>query len=459
MRAPVLLCAIALVLNANAPVLHGEHAPLFAHRRIWSDRKATTGALLNDGTVVLYFEETRPPTEEEKARRAEEFDRQWQALQAKAKDLANKQDERNEKAKSESAPPFVLAILSAFLRWMTTAALQTAYPIAKNAFVNTPVVTKAGFAFVSPQGTRREMLLDLAQAYGPETWQRMADAGVQIRASQDNRFVALETEKAGLALYALRDATVTLVGRFEGRHPFGFSRDGTRMFVTLDRGVYRVFSLPPKGQPVPYVDYIPFVPGIPSKLVRIDYGKGVAITDVLLAGRYLLVLTWTELIFYDLEQDTVTRRLSFRRYGGRSLLAGSDDELYVAEMDGTVTKVDLATLQSQELQMERFDLLRNHRVYFHKLVSVSPTKRFLAALYDPRLIPPRNARSWSGGSTNEARLFIWDMARGEVAWRMDKRLKGVTGGFGYQPPAAFTEDWRYLLLNLTDGGLELWANW
>ncbi len=52
-------------------------------------------------------------------------------------------------------------------------------------------------------------------------------------------------------------------------------------------------------------------------------------------------------------------------------------------------------------------------------------------------------------------MFVWDLGMGEVAWRMDRRLEGITGGFGYQPPAWLSANWDYLLLVLKGGEVEL----
>ncbi len=446
MKRTFLFYIIPLWMVANVVLAQDiSRSDFFEFKRIWFYEKAIRAALLNNGIVVFYFEETRPVTEEEKEKRSQEFERQWRELEKKDKDFANR-----------VIPSSRTTFISEIFKWLLTDVMKNAYPLAENAFVNTPVVTKAGFIFILRDGTQIEVPVDLEKEYGFETWQRMAGLGINIRISADNRFVALEREKGGIMLYVLRNGAVTPLGIFDGMYPFGFSLDGERMFVTLGKGLYRVIYLPSKDGPIPYVDYIPFVPGILSEVVRIDIGKDISITDVLLASKYLVVLTSKEIIFYDLEKNTIVHTLSLNKSGGRSILASSDQEVFVAEMDGTLAKIDLRDMRSYDFKMNHFDLLRDHRVYFHKLVSISPDKRFIAALYDPGLILPEGSKSWSGSTRGESRLFIWDLVKGKVVWQLEKRLEGITGGFGYQSPVYFSKDWSHLLLNLKDDGLELW---
>ncbi len=444
MKIILVLLVISMGLIAETTTAQALWSGPFEFKRTWSYEKAIRGILLKNGTVVFYFEQTRPATQEEKAKRLEEFERQWKELEAKAKEL--------EKKEELFFPRFPLyAIVSEFFKEAVKSGMQIAYSLGKNHVLNAPVVTKAGFNFIFKEGVQKQILLDLEDAYGPESWQRMPTDAINIRASDNGRFVALETEKGGIALYELEDDTISLMIRMEGTHPFGFSPDSLHMFVTLEKGIFRIYRLPPKRD----IDVRLFLPEfLLIKKVELEIPKGTAITDVVLSDRHLLVLTWRELIVYDWQTETI-HRLTFNSYGGRSLLLTSDEEAFVAKMDGTLAKVDLKEMRSYDFKMDRFDLLNRHRVYFHKLVSISLDKRFIAALYDPGLIPPEGTKSWSGSTTDESRLFIWDLSKGEVVWRSDKRLESITGGFGYHSPAWFSEDWNYLLLNLRDGGLEL----
>ncbi len=174
----------------------------------------------------------------------------------------------------------------------------------------------------------------------------MPNDAVNIRASADNRFVGLETEKGGIMLYELKDGAVTFVGRIEGQHPFGFSLDGGHMFVTLEKGLFQIYRLPPKRDK----DYRFFLPKfLPLKKVRLEIQKSIAMTDVLLLDRYLVVLTWKELFVYDWDNETI-QRFRFNKSDGRSLLASSDQEVFVAKMDRTLAKIDLRDMRSYSLR-------------------------------------------------------------------------------------------------------------
>jgi len=50
-----------------------------------SYKEARRGLLLNNGTLLFYFEESRPATKEEKIKRAQEFNRRWKELEKRAK--------------------------------------------------------------------------------------------------------------------------------------------------------------------------------------------------------------------------------------------------------------------------------------------------------------------------------------------------------------------------------------
>ncbi len=408
--------------------------------------------------IVFYFEETRPATEEEKVRRAQEFEKNWKELKLKAKKFEKKSEEIAKEAESEiqkksaflSRFP-IYAIISGFLKEILKSGMEIGYSLGKQYFSSAPVVTKAGFRFVSKEGLLKEISVDLAEEYGPEPWQRMPNDAVYLKASADNRFIGLETEKGGIILYELKDETIYFVARIKGTHPFGFSPDGKHMFVTLGKDHYRIYRLPPKRDK----DYrLPLPEFLHVKDISFNIPKGTVIKDVLLLDKYLLVLTWHELLVYDWENDKI-HKFKFGGYGGRSLVAVPDQEVFVAKMDMTLAKVDLKEMRVYDFKMDHFQLPRTHGVYFHKLVSVSQDKRFIAALYDPGLIPPKGAKSWSGSTTDESRLFIWDIYKGEVAWHLEQRLESITGGFGYHPPAAFSQNWNYLLLNLKGGGIEL----
>ncbi len=462
MKRIFLFAIIPLVMMAEVALAQDvSRSDLLEFKRLWFYEKAIKGALLNDGTAVFYFEETRPATEEEKAKRAQEFERKWKELEVRAREFEKKGEEVPEEAKKAESeihkkspflPRFPLyAIVSGFFKEIVKSGMEIAYSLGKKHFINAPVVTKAGFMFVSSERIQTEFPVDLEEAYGSESWQRMPNDAVNIRVSADDRLVGIETEKGGIMLYELKDSAVSFVGRIEGTHPFGFSPDGRHMFVTMEKGLFQIYRLPPKRDK----DYRFVLPEfLLVKKVRLDIPKRVAMTDVLLLERYLVVLTLKELFVYDWEKESL-QRFTFGRFGGRSLLASSDQDVFVAKIDKTLAKVDLRKMRSYEFKMNHFDLPRHHRVYFHKLVSISPDKRFIAALYDPGLIPPKGVKSWSGSTTGESILFIWDLLKGEVMWQLQRRLEDITGGFGYHPPACFSKDWSYLLLNLKDDGVEL----
>ncbi len=371
------LCVISLALASGTALGAGyRRSDRFEYRKVWFSGKAITAVLLNNGTVVSYFEETRPATEEEKARRIEEFERQWKELEAKAKE--------SQRQVEPFLPRFPFyAIVSEFFNMVSRVGMQIAYALGRRYVLNAPVVTGAGLVFVSGEGVERKVVVDVAETYGPEAWQRMPTGAVQMRASGDGRFVGLETERGGIAVYQLK-GDVTFRGRVEGRHPFGFSPSGAYMFVTKENGVFQLYRLPPEGAG----ERKPVLPEfLAIREVKVEIPKGIAMTDVALLDERLLVLTWKELVVYDWERETM-RRFGFNSYGGRSLLVTSKGDVFVAKMDGTLARVDLGEGRAYDMKMNGFDLLKRHRVYFHKLVSLSPDKRWVAALYDPGVIPP-----------------------------------------------------------------------
>lgn len=428
---------------------------------------ATKGILLDNGVIVFYFEETRLPTEEEKIKRTNHFEKEWMELERKSKESIPKMEKSVEEGSKEAMKeakkhpilgplfPF-FKIVPKFFSGIVKVGMEIAKTEGKRYFVNQPVVTKAGFIFSYPDGKEEEMLLSLEETYGPEEWMRMPNDAVNIQVSNSGRLLGIETEKGGILLFEYDQTTGKYLelGRVEGSHPFGFSADDKYMFVTLEEGLYRIDILPPPDwRDKRYV----ISPHRPLKEVKIEIEKGIAVTDVILHGDYLLLLTWSKLYVYDVINEKIHREFKIRGYGGKSMILGPSGNVFVAGMDmSTVVRIDTNSWRIYDFVTEdHFALPRKYGVYFHKLASISPDERYVAALYDPGLIPPPNAKSWSGGTIDESRLFIWDVKERRVVVRSDERLESITGGFGYQAPAYFTKDWKYALLRMKDRGMEL----
>ena len=242
-----LLAVLLLSLSARSSV-QGAPAELF--RKILELREpsaqARKAALLPDGKVVYYWERTRPPTDQEKDRRASWFDAEWERFRRQAEQEGIPQIERSseqmarkleeEAAKQPVVVRPVVPLLSAVLRglpaWFRWVVEQT-LPLARKHFINQPVVVGAGVRVWGPIGKTQELLpVDVSTLYGEESWARFPADELHLRASPDGRYVALETADEAFVLLQLTPSALSPRARVRGGSPLGWSADGRLLFVT-----------------------------------------------------------------------------------------------------------------------------------------------------------------------------------------------------------------------------------
>ncbi|MFN3286612.1 MAG: hypothetical protein ACK45F_10055, partial [bacterium] len=225
-----LLVVLALSLAA-VPGSHGTPEALFRKAAELREPSAQVrrAALLPDGRVAYYRERTRPPTDQEKDRRAAWFDAEWERFRRQAEQEGIPQIERSteqmaRKLEEEAAKqplvvrplfPFLSAVfrgLPAWLRWV----MEQTLPIARRHFINQPVVVEAALSVWDPSGKTTELLpVDVPGLYGEESWARFPADELHLRASPDGRYVALSPR-----------------ARVRGGSPLGWSPDGRLLFVT-----------------------------------------------------------------------------------------------------------------------------------------------------------------------------------------------------------------------------------
>ncbi|MFN4132559.1 MAG: hypothetical protein ACK4GE_05730, partial [Caldimicrobium sp.] len=211
-----------------------------------SSKQARRAALYPDGKVVYYWERTRPPTPQEKEKRAAWFDAEWEKFRRKAEqegipeiEKSTKEIEKMLKEEMAKQPlvvrgltPFfsgVLRGLPAWLRWI----LEYSRPIARQHLINQPVVVEAGVSIWNPNGKTMVLLpVDVATLYGEESWARFPIDEVHLRVSPDGRYIAIETVEEAIVLFELSSSGLFPKARISGFSPFGWSPDGQYIFMT-----------------------------------------------------------------------------------------------------------------------------------------------------------------------------------------------------------------------------------
>ncbi|MBC7188886.1 hypothetical protein H5U35_01545, partial [Candidatus Aerophobetes bacterium] len=306
--------------------------------------------LLPDGSVVYFWEKTRPPTEEEKARRGEWFEAQWEAFrkQAEEEKLPKIKKETEEASKemekelSKRAPLTVkplVPILSATVRGfhlLFLEAMKIGYPLARRHFINQPVVEEAGLRMWNPNEKKETKLLsvDVPSLYGNETWTRTPIDALNLIVSPDGKYIAMET-KDGINLFKF-DEGFHPVAQIKAHSPMGWSPDCRLFFVTKETGesariiVLRMEDLKELIIFSADFDRVPFKSASVSSKSII---KSVAITNRLLA-----IALFTDLGIYNLEDGSL--RLpdlkTIRKIGPPRGVVFSEDgkTLYVAGLRG-----------------------------------------------------------------------------------------------------------------------------
>lgn len=418
------------------------------------DGQAKKATLLANGSVVYFWERTRPATKEEKDKRSAWLDQEWQKLQQKAKELEPKIAEAAEKVtqqakeQAEKSPvtrplvPF-FSLGARFPTLVMREGLKLVYPLAKRHFVNQPVVTAAGVSLWHPDG-KQELLttFDLDKFYGEEEWMRLPSDGINLRPSLDGRYLAMQTE-SGIILFALRDKSLEPIGQIHAISPFGFSPSNRFFYATDPKQEHLlVFTLEDLR--------------LTHRLsCGIDRGLLDRANNFLMAAAlsetHAAIATWLDLGIYRLDTGALWQppRKMLQRIGPpRNLLFSRDGStLYIAGHRG-LTLLDIGTLSIVDQYIRHVkDGFR-----FELLASISPDGRYAAALY---------GRERDGGW---ATLFIWDIRQKQVVQYIGKNpnewLDTIGSGWGgtIYPPATFTEDWSSLLVTLRTGTLQFYKN-
>ena len=421
----------------------------------------TRAAIFPDGSIIYYYEQTRPLKEEEKRIREKWFEEEWKKLKEKSKKTIPMMEKEAEKASEEAskkAPtilkPFFKS-LKFFIREIMKEGMRIGYSIGKKHFVNQPVVIKAGFVIEDIQENKKEIPIELSEFYGEEEWERIPNEAINIIVSPRGDYFALITGARGIEIFHIKDKKEVIKRiNFEGFFPYGFSYNGEYFFYQKEeKGNFSICRLPEKF--LSDEGAKTFLPEILCKSIKINLNKDEWITDAGTMGKYFFILTIKKLYVYELEKNELVKTIKIKGYGGRSLLPSSD-ELYIANMGFELYKINLSTLNAEPISPSRFNLEENFGLHFFRLVSISPDKKYIASLFDPGLIKPKGVKNWSGSSTEESRLFIWDIKARRPFKIYDVRLKEARGGFGAMVPVLFSPDWKYKILHLKEGGIELW---
>lgn len=414
-------------------------------------------ALLPDGRVAYYWERTRPPTDQEKDRRAAWFDAEWERFRRQAEQEGMPQIERSSeqmarKLQEEAAKlpvvarplvPFLSAAfrgLPAWLRWV----MELTLPVARRHFIHQPVVVEAGLRVWDPRGRTVGLLpVDVPGLYGEETWSRFPIEELHLRASPDGRYVALETADEAFVLFELTRSALSPRARIRGGSPLGWSPDGRLLFVT--RSVDRR-----KFIAVHAADDLREVTRCPADFDRrlMGAGTGSALRDVAIAEDRLAVALFTDLGVCRLPAGSLALPdpATLRRIGpprGLAFAHGSPT-LYVASGRGLAV-VDSGTFAI----LDQYLLQPAADFDFQRLAGVSPDGRYVAALHGKE-----RPHGW-------ATLFLWDVHQRRVVQRIGtqpgRMLDTISSGFRFiYPPAQLTPDWRHLLVLRQDRVLELY---
>ena len=406
-----------------------------------------TAALLPGGDIAYYWERTRPPTEGEKARRAEWFDKQWEEfrrraeqeglpkIEQKSEELARKLEEEISKQPPiiQSMQPFFSAAVRGIPMLMRLA-LNLALPLARQHFINQPVVEEAGLRVWGRDHRGSDLLrVDVAKLYGVEEWMRMPIDALNLRTSPDGRYMALETAEEAFTLFELKGGALVHVAQIQGRSPLGWSRNGRLLYVArreVGKGttisLYAMEGLREEGRCGPFQDI-----------------RAVAISDegqlAVGGGNFLKICRRDG---SSLEPDRRTLGIIGRLIYGLEF-PRDGLRLYVASERGFAV-VDPRTFAI----LDQYIRSTSDDFRFEKLAGVSLDGRYAAALY---------GRERPGGW---ATLFFWDVRDRRVVQRIGAEpgpmLASISSGFRFiYPPALFTEDWRYLLVIRQNGSLEL----
>ncbi|MDR7561522.1 MAG: hypothetical protein QN210_03110 [Armatimonadota bacterium] len=414
-------------------------------------------ALLPGGRVVYYRERTRPPTDEERARRAEWFDAEWEKFRRRAEseglpEIERRSEEIARKLEEELAgrPPLVRSMQPFFssaargIPVLLRLALTLALPLARQHFINQPVVVEAGLRVWSPDRAEVEVAsVDVARLYGEESWMRAPIDALNLRVSPDGRFVALETTEEAFALFELTGGALVHFAQVRGQSPLGWSRDGRRLYATRRAGggaavvVYEAASLQDMARCRADFDRL-LLGGATSRAII----RGVAAGDDRLA-----IALFSDLGVCRLADGSLSLPdpPALRRIGPPRGVAFSRDgaALYVASARG------FAVLDPRTFAVrDQYVRPAGAEVDFQSLADVSPDGRYAAVLYGRE-----RPEGW-------ATLVIWEIAERRVVQRIGtepgRMLNTISAGFRFTyPPALLTDDWRYLLTVRQDGSLEL----
>ena len=415
--------------------------------------------LLSEGLIAYYWERTRPATEEEKKRRAEWFDKEWEKLRQKAeqegipeiekgaKVMAQKLEEEKSKMPIIVRPmvPIFSAIfrgLSSWLHWV----VEYTYPIARQHFINQPVVEEAGINIWDPKGKTKKILsVDISSLYGKESWERYPTNGFNLIASPDGRYVVLHTEEDPNAfnLFEIREEDLFFKGQIRGSGPLKWSYDGKYLALSKEKEklVY-VFS----SETLKEVIRCNF--DFDRRALRAGSSQSSWLQDIALGDGRLAIALLTDLGICKLSDGSLNLPdvAILRRIGPpKSITFGKDGKtLYVASLRGFfVVDTESFTILNQYLTMP------GDGFYFQLLAGVSPDGRYAAVLHGRE-----RDYGW-------ATLFIWDIYQNRIIQRIGtepgQMLNTISSGFGgIYPPVKISPDWRYLLAIRQDGVLELY---
>lgn len=413
-------------------------------------------ALLPKGEVIYFWERIRPPTDEEKRIRSAWFDEQWEAFRKQAEqkgipEIERRSEEIAKELESELAkqPPIVRQMQPFFsaaargIPMLMRQALKMALPLARRHFVNQPVVVEAGLKIRSPDGSETNIPTNLEKLYGEETWMRMPAEEINLRASPDGKYVALETADESFVLFELRGNDFAPMAQVRGQSPIGWSHSGRLMFSARS----------PKGDT--FVVYamddlkeVATLGPVPRPTKRFSSINAVAISDELLAVGGGNLFCIYRLADGSLKQPDIR---TLRRIGGSpdSVIYGltfSPDgrALYVASARGFFV-IDPYTLSV----LDEYILSAGSDFRFEALAGVSPDGHYAAVLYGKERL-----NGW-------ATLFFWDIRRKQIVQKIGteegRMLDTISSGFRFiYPPATLTNDWQFLLAIRQDGVLELY---
>jgi len=451
---------VALPLSPAAlPRPHGTPEALFRKAAELREPAAQVrrAALLPDGRVAYYHERTRPPTAQEKERRAAWFDAEWERFRRQAEQEGIPQIERSgeqmaRKLEEEAAkqPPVARALapffsaafrgLPAWLRWV----MEQTLPIARRHFINQPVVVEAALRVWDPSGKSTELLpVDVPALYGEESWARFPADELHLQASPDGRYVALETADKASVLFELTGTALSPKARVRGGPPLGWSPDGRLLFVTRSEDRKKVIAIH-AADDLQELARCPVNFG--RNLIKAADNVGGILMGVAISQDRLAVALFTDLGVCRLPAGSLVLPdpATLRRIGAPRGLAFSQGRLYVASTRGfAVVDPDTFAILDQYIRPAAADYS------FQQLAGVSPDGRYAAALHGKE-----RDDGW-------ATLFFWDVPQRRIVQRIGtqpgRMLDTISSGFRIiYPPAQLTRDWRYLLVVRQDGVLELY---